>query len=50
MYGAFSLGERGSEELVVITENGLVPLEDPCETSGPCRGASDSLFKGDPFF
>ena len=50
VFGGISLGERGSEELVVITEKGLVPLEGPCETSGPCWGASDSLFKGDPFF
>ena len=49
VFGGVSLGERGSEELVVITENGLVPLEGPCETSGPCEGALDSLFKGDPF-
>ena len=50
VFGGVSLGERGSEELVVITENGLVPLEGPCETSGPCGGALDSLFQGDPFF
>ena len=33
---------------MVIIENGLVPLEGPCGTSGPFRGASDSLFKGEP--
>ena len=50
VFEGISQGERGSEELVVISENGLVPLEGPCETSGPCGGALDSLFQGDPFF
>ena len=50
VFEGISQGERGSEELGVISENGLVPLEGPCETSGPCGGALDSLFQGDPFF
>ena len=48
VFGGISLGERGSDELVVITENGLAPLRSG--TSGLCGGASDSLFKGDTFF
>ena len=50
VFGCTSLGEWGSEELVVITETGLASLEELSETSELRGGTSDSLFRGDPFF